>query len=339
VVNIDRVLSADDKMDSTSHGATHKLEPRKPSITFSSGCKGRMYDPANSRKKVGLVTVTFNSGNVLPDFLRSLEEQKYSDFHLWAVDNASSDDTLQQLMHWQSSKLTIIANDFNAGIAGGNNQVIVAALGAGCDYILLMNNDVYFRPDLIQLLVNGILEHSCSMTVPMIYYASPPDKIWCAGGTFQVNYAARSVHFGADEFDRGQYDRARVIEYSPTCCTLIKREVFDSIGLMDERYFVYVDDNDFMYRALQAKFVTFYLPQPKLWHKVNSLTGTDSPFSQRYLSRNRALFVRKHFSRAKLWTFTAIYRLNYLLRLIRGVDDYASFVRKQAGWSEGLRIR
>jgi GT2 family glycosyltransferase len=295
------------------------------------------FDFTGSSQKIGIVTVTFNSGGVLPDFLQSIADQDYRNFHLWVVDNASSDDTLKVLEARSKPNITVVSNDFNAGIAAGNNQGILAALASGCDCILLINNDVFFKPDLIKLLLQGMYEHSCDMTVPLIYYADPADKIWCAGGTFQAQYAARSVHYGADETDRGQFSEARTIEYAPTCCTLIKREVFDSIGIMDESYFVYVDDNDFMYRALQKGFVTFYLPQAKLWHKVNSLTGTDSPFSQRYLSRNRALFLRKHFSRATVWKFTLVYRFNYLVRLLRGVDDYASFLRKQAGWSEGLR--
>jgi GT2 family glycosyltransferase len=290
-------------------------------------------------RKVGIVTVTYNSAAVLPDFLRSLDGQTYRDFHLWVVDNASNDATLETLEPWDKPNLTVISNHFNAGIAGGNNLGILAALAAGCQYVLLLNNDVVFGPDLIQLLVQGLEKHACSMTVPLIYYADPPNRIWCAGGTFQPHYAARSVHYGADETDSGQYSQPKIVQYSPTCCTLIRREVFDAIGIMDERYFVYADDNDFMYRALREGLVTYFLPQARLWHKVNSLTGTDSPFSQRYLSRNRALFLRKHFSRWTVWKFTLLYRFNYLLRLIRGIDDYPSFVRKQAGWSEGLRIR
>jgi GT2 family glycosyltransferase len=294
-------------------------------------------DSAIANQKVGIVTVTFGSGSVLPDFLRSVEGQTHRNFHLWVVDNASTDNTVEVLESSPGPNTTLILNDFNAGIAGGNNQGILAALAAGCDSILLLNNDVIFEPDLIQLLLQGLEEHGCSMTVPLIYYANPSDRIWCAGGTFQAQYAARSVHYGHDETDHGQFNEARVIEYAPTCCTLIKKEVFDSIGIMDESYFVYVDDNDFMYRALMKGFVTFYLPQAKLWHKVSSLTGTDSPFSERYLSRNRALFLCKHFSRPTVWKFTLMYRFNYLIRLLRGIDGFASFFRKQAAWSEGLR--
>lgn len=289
--------------------------------------------------KVGIVTVTFNSADVLPDFLKSLESQDHRNFHLYAVDNASTDDTIRQLEAWQSPNLTIIADSVNGGVAKGNNQGIVAALADGCDSVLLLNNDVVFGPDLIRLLIEGLDKHQCSMAVPLIYYFQPPDKIWCAGGTFQAKYAARSVHYGMDETDHGQFNEPRLIEYSPTCCTLIKREVFDRIGIMDERYFVYVDDNDFMYRALKAGFKTFYLPNVKLWHKVNSLTGTDSPFAQRYLSRNRAFFVKKHFGFWTVLKMTLIYRAIYCYKLLTRKDSFAAFKRRQAGWTEGLGIR
>jgi GT2 family glycosyltransferase len=289
--------------------------------------------------KVGIVTVTFNSAEVLPDFIRSLDQQSHTNFHLYAIDNASSDETLVLLRSWAEPKLSIISNSYNSGVACGNNQGIVAALADGCDLVLLLNNDVVFGPELISLLIKGLQNNDCSMTVPLIYYHVPSNKIWCAGGGFQAKYAARGVHYGVDEIDHGQYNEARRVDYSPTCCTLIKRDVFNKIGFMDERYFVYVDDNDFMYRALKANFKTFYLPEATLWHKVNSLTGTDSPFAQRYLSRNRALFLKKHFDRWTVLEFSLIYRAIYCYRLLSGKDSFAAFKRRQAGWTEGLGIR
>jgi len=66
---------------------------------------------------IGIVTVTFNSGSVLADFISSLEGQSYSDFLVWAVDNASKDDTIPLLQAWKDPRLIIIANETNVGVA------------------------------------------------------------------------------------------------------------------------------------------------------------------------------------------------------------------------------
>ena len=288
---------------------------------------------------VGIVTVTFNSAQVLPDFLSSLEKQTHARFHLWAVDNASKDTTLQQLNVWSGPRLTIIANEANEGVAGGNNQGVRAALEAGCTHVLLLNNDVYFESDLLSGLLAGLEEHRCELTVPLMYYAEPGAKVWCAGGTFRKDFALLPVHYGKDEVDSGQFTEAMPISYSPTCCTLIKREVFEHIGLMDERYFVYADDLDFMYRVLKAGLVTYFLPTVKLWHKVSSLTGEESPFSQRYMTRNRAFFIRKHLGWMTLVWFSILYRGYYFIRYLRGQDGWSTMLRKERAWSEGLRVR
>src|SRR5277367_3407522 len=115
---------------------------------------------------IGIVTVTFNSGNVLADFLRSLETQTLENFRIWAIDNASTDNSVSQLKAWNDPRLEIVANDTNVGVAAANNQGIVAALAQGYDYILLVNNDVFFGPDLLDRLVRGLDDYSCSMTVP-----------------------------------------------------------------------------------------------------------------------------------------------------------------------------
>ncbi len=88
--------------------------------------------------KIGVVTVTYNSGAVLTDFFNSVDGQDYDNFIVIAVDNASTDDTLHQLRTWNSPKLVLIANAENAGVAAANNQGIRAALAAGCHQVLLV---------------------------------------------------------------------------------------------------------------------------------------------------------------------------------------------------------
>ncbi len=288
---------------------------------------------------IGIVTVTFNSSSVLPDFLRSLETQTFKNFRIWAIDNASKDDTVAQLKAWNDPRLEIVANDTNVGVAAANNQGIVAAMAQGYDYIFLVNNDVFFGPDLLAGLVRGLDEYSCSMTVPLIYYAEPKNMIWSAGGTFRENFAYLSFHLGINQIDQGQFNEAKRITFAPTCGLMARREAFDRVGLMDERYFVLADDTDFMYRALSAGLETYYLPNVKMWHKVSSLRGDDSPFSQRYLARNRAFFIRKHLGDWTCARYTLLYRAYYLSRFLSGKDNWETMVRKERAWSEGLRIQ
>lgn len=249
----------------------------------------------DSIQRVGVVTVTYNSAEVLPEFLASIFHQTFRDFLLYVVDNASRDNSLAIVSEYSDPRIRVIANAQNVGVAEGNNQGIRAALADGCDAVLLLNNDTVFPPELFTRLCDGLVRYNCAMTTPKMYYHAEPDKIWAAGGCFQPWRGYQTRHYGYDQMDRGQFDAVRTVTYTPTCCVLIHKEVFARIGLMDPTYFVYVDDVDFLFRALKAGFVMKYLPHCTLWHKVSSLTGGDtSDFALRYGTRNAIYFHRKH---------------------------------------------
>jgi len=261
--------------------------------------------------KVGAVTVTYNSASVLEAFFASLDRQSYTNFVLIAVDNASQDQTIALLDAHHSDRQIVIGNVTNLGVAAGNNQGIRAAIEAGCEYILLLNNDVVLDVEMIAQLVQGLHDHTCAMTVPMMYFHTPPERIWAAGGGFHPKSGWRVYHRFAFEVDTPRSSRAAQIDYTPTCCVLIRRDVFAEIGLMDERYFVYSDDVDFMFRAKEAHLSMFFVPNARLWHKVNGLTGgSESDFTYYYGARGRALFLYKHMGPmyAFFWTcFHAAY--------------------------------
>src|ERR1700687_48332 len=168
-------------------------------------------------RSIGVVTVLFNSSSVLPGFFSSLQRQEFRDFHVWAIDNASSDDSVAQCRA-QGDRFTVLANEKNVGVAAGNNQGIYAALDAGCEYILLLNNDVEFGPRLFAQLVEGLTANRCQMTAPMMYYFDRPKVIWAAGGKFQPMFGYRCSHLKDGVEDVGQFNNAYRIQHAPTCC-------------------------------------------------------------------------------------------------------------------------
>jgi len=275
--------------------------------------------------KIGVVTVTYNSESVLQEFFDSLAGQTHHNFALYVVDNASKDKTLEMTRQRTDFPIVVIANAENLGVAEGNNQGIRAALADACECVLLLNNDVVFPADLFAQLYAGLDRHSCDMTTGKMYYHDKPDVFWCAGGRFQPWLGYRTQHDGEYQKDTGQFDAPRRVTYTPTCCLLVRREVFTWIGLMDARYFVYSDDVDFLYRGLKQGLKLWYVPEAKLWHKVSSLTGNMSDFMVRYCTRNRMYFLRKH-----LPTWIALYW--YIYMYIRSGVGYLLGRKSRATW-------
>jgi GT2 family glycosyltransferase len=288
---------------------------------------------------IGVVTVTYNSAQVLPDFLRCIAAQTHQEYILFVVDNASTDGTLGILSRCADERLRVIANPENRGVAAGNNQGIRAALAGGCESVLLINNDTEFDSQLVAQLAEGLAEYHVEMTSPKIMYYDDPGRIWSAGGKFQAWPSYRSVHLGLDEIDQGQHDQARLVSYVPTCCVLIEKEVFEKVGLMDEQYFVYWDDTDFMYRSMRAGAKLMYLPRAKLLHKVASLTGgSTTPFGIHYLTRNRLFFLLKHFGLTLSVPCLALSQLVWCQQLFFHRQPKSWFMLKQKAFRESLSL-
>ncbi|SEM71361.1 hypothetical protein SAMN05192574_101563 [Mucilaginibacter gossypiicola] len=248
--------------------------------------------------KVGLVTVLFNSDKVLEGFFKSLSIQTFKDYHLYLIDNTSSEDTdnllLELSVKYAITNYTHIKNPDNAGVAKGNNQGIELSLKQGTTHTLLLNNDIEFnQPELLGNMLRHAEKNNESIIIPKIFFHDN-GKIWMAGGKFLM-LKGSTIHIGEGDDDGPRYSAESYFKYAPTCFMLINNKVFYDVGLMDEKYFVYYDDTDFIFRTVEKGYLVKLLPQLHVYHKVSSLTGgKESLFSIYYGTRNRIYFIRKN---------------------------------------------
>lgn len=250
-------------------------------------------------EKIGLVTVLYNSDNVLEGFFKSLSEQTYSNYILYMVDNspsAKSDAVIKDLLEkFPIENIFHLRSEDNIGVAAGNNVGIKAALKDKCDKILLLNNDIEFsQKELLENMLDQMNAKNEKIVIPKILYYDSR-KIWMAGGIYS-KYSVLTHHVGdGKDPNENEYNTEKYFNYAPTCFMMISPEVFEKAGIMDEEYFVYYDDTDFIFKAMKQGFKILYLPQFEILHKVSSSTGGgDSPFSIFYGNRNRLYFIRKN---------------------------------------------
>lgn len=287
--------------------------------------------------RIGVVTVLYNSETVLRDFFESIECQEYRNFVVYCVDNASTDQSADRCES-RGEPFVVIRNEANVGVASGNNIGTRAAIEAGCEFVLYLNNDVVFGSDLFGRLVTGLATHACSMTTPIMYYHDRPEVIWAAGGYFQPWLGYRCLHLGQGKTELLDPQRETEVSYTPTCCVLVRREIFAEVGLMDERYFAYFDDTDFMLRAWKRGKKLYFLPDAKLWHKVSSLAGIDSPFRRRYLARNQALYVHKNVNSFGASLISALYCAYFPIMWLSGRITKQEAIEKVRYWLDGIRV-
>jgi GT2 family glycosyltransferase len=252
-----------------------------------------------TRPLIGVVTVLYNSNEVLEGFFLSLHRQLAGAFDLrvYVIDNSADDSgsvLSRQLGERHGVDTHVLFNNANLGVAKGNNQGIELAMADRCSHILLSNNDVEFGEGVIDGLVNELARSRSSAVTPKIHYYDGDQCIWFVAGHFSP-WTMQIHHRGIGERDVGQFDKLRRIDYAPTCFMLFPTELFSQLGLMDEQYFVYYDDADFLWRMKEAGKPLQVVPSCLVRHKVSSSTGGDlTPFSVYYANRNRIYFLRKH---------------------------------------------
>ncbi|MCX8523563.1 glycosyltransferase family 2 protein [Chryseobacterium formosus] len=289
--------------------------------------------------KIGIVTVLYNSESVLNEFFETLSKQTYTNFVLYVVDNLSPDSSLElstKLSIQYSFKTIIIENDDNYGVAKGNNIGIRKAVEDHCDFILLSNNDIALESDALEKLLFGLDKHNADLVVPKIYFYGT-NKIWAAGGGYKKRNGL-TIQYGQEEQDHGQFNKDEKVDYAPTCFMLVKREIFTSVGLMDENYFVYYDDTDFVHRALNEKKKTlWYISDSVIHHNESTSTGKMSDFSVKFLWRNLVYFSLKNYS--FLYSrYVVLYNFLYIFIIL-----YFRYSRKQwlialKAYKEGLNL-
>jgi GT2 family glycosyltransferase len=290
------------------------------------------------RAKIGIVTVTYDSGCVLGPFLRDLSRQSWQDFVLYAVDNASRDGTLVQLRQWDDARLALIANQTNVGVAEADNQGIRMALKDGCHYVLLLNNDVEFEPDTLATLVSELNAFDCDLIAPKILYEDRV-HIWSAGGVFEAIKGYHGSHRAEGERDDGRYDTPMQIRNAPGCCILARSDMFAKVGMIDPKYFVYHEDADLLYRAWRAGLTMYYTPRARIFHKVSALTGgSNSAFTVRYNARGHVYFMLKNLGPLRCAFFLPALQLRMVMKMLRRTISWGEFMVRERAFFEGIGV-
>jgi hypothetical protein len=247
--------------------------------------------------KVVVIVLTWNGKALTMACLESLEALEYANAFVIVVDNASTDGTVEAVRKAYGERVAIVENPENLGFSRGNNAGIRRALDAGADFVLLLNNDTVVDPALVGRLVEVIAgSGEIGIVGPKIYYASPPDRIWFAGGEVFLSRGV-SRHIGIRERDTGRYDTIRDVDYVTGCALMARREVFDTNGYLDPVFAAYYEDTDFCMRARRSGFRVVYVPEGKVWHKISSSTGGElgrAKISRKL--RSSVIFYRRYAS-------------------------------------------
>ena len=285
-------------------------------------------------KHVSIVIVNWNGKDDTIACLSSIRLMKKTGVLLdtIVVDNGSTNDSVSSIIKihpW----VRIITLTENLGFTGGNNVGIADALQHEADYVWLLNNDTIVDSNALTLL-GAFDDPSVGVAGSKIYFQAGHEYhknrytkkeqgkvFWYAGGyvDWPNMYAS---HKGVDEVDQGQYEGVSDTPFVTGCSCMISRKAIETVGMLDEKYYLYLEDLDFCLRAIREKFRLVYYPSSVVWHaNAGSSGGSGSMLHAYYMTRNRLRIGMRYATfRTKL----------ALIREAIGVLIFDSVIKKRA---------
>jgi len=248
------------------------------------------------KSEVNIIILNWNGYEDSKECIKSLQQVTYKNYQIVLVDNGS-DVNEAELLENDLPTIKAIRSEQNLGFSGGNNFGIKYSLEQSVDYILLLNNDTTVVKNFLEPLVEKLLQDKqVGIAAPQINYYDEPNKVWSAGG--KISKIRASGFADSDKFESKLSTNDMEVDFVSGCCMLVRREVFEKIGLFDENYFLYVEDTDLCYRVKEAGYKIYVTPKSKIFHKVNSSTKkNNSILPLYYTTRNRLYFAKKNFKR------------------------------------------
>lgn len=287
------------------------------------------------RPRVTLITVTYNAADVLDDFWASLQAQCGIDWSLIIVDNASVDGTLHKLAAIElHSQVTIIRCDRNSGAAEGNNIGIRHALKGMQDYIVLCNNDILFGQNVLFDLVSTKRTMPFGAVTTAMVFDDDRTKIWFERGVISNRMGVRCLHVPAEASNKSEIYPT---QYAPTTFVIFDRCVIENVGELDEDYFAYWEDADYMWRLRQAGYEIWVDARISIVHKVSqSSGGFGSIYSNRQYYKNQLRFSRKHFGGGTVVVTVASSLARIVARALLRLDPVRMTKAKLQGMWDGI---
>jgi GT2 family glycosyltransferase len=244
---------------------------------------------------VAVVVLSFNAREDTLACVESLERMDWERLTTIVVDNASADGTLEAVQE-RFPGVVAIRNEENLGFAGGNNIGMRAALDAGADYVLVLNNDTVTDERLVaELVAVASARPDAGTLCPLIRYVDPPDRIWYAGARFDPRAIHNGRHTGYGERDVGQYHTIRETGRATGAAMLVPRRVLEEVGLFDSKLFIQVEDVDISLRMRAAGYRILFVPTAIVWHRVALTSGGErGPATAYYEMRNSLAVSFRH---------------------------------------------
>jgi GT2 family glycosyltransferase len=275
---------------------------------------GALLEKESKRNDEVDLTISIVSGGDVPTVINCLRSlyQSLDDsisHETFLIDNAHGN--LSTVLSEKFPQVTLITNSHMLGFAANHNQSLKMSRGRYC---LILNDDTIINPYFCQALL------AAAEKFPRAGLLGP--RILNQDGTLQVSafrlstplrafYEALSLpklfpnnrHFG--DYRNWAHDTERDVESLMGAALLCRRAMWEQIGLLDEGFYMYSEDNDWCFRARNAGWKVIFIPSAVMHHSGGNSTTDMNTARQVETFRSIERFHKKHFGQTGLWLYRA----------------------------------
>lgn len=291
--------------------------------------------------KTSIVILNYNTKDITVDCVKSVvKNTKKIDYEIILIDNGSTDGSQSVLgkLATKNKRIKFIKNKKNLGFSKGNNVGLKKAKG---EYVLLLNSDTIVRGNVIGEMSSWMDKH--------IYVGVSTCKLLNEDGTVQgtggyfpsllrvfswmsiedipgVEKLIKPFHpHRSKSFYKNSdfYKKQREVDWVTGAFMLVRKQVIEEVGGIDEDYFMYTEDTDFCFRAKQAGWKIMYLPKWSITHLGGKSSNSEFPIVSEFKSVK--MFYQKHYPKWQMPLMTAFLKMGALLRMIA----FAILMRKE----------
>lgn len=237
--------------------------------------------------KVSIIVLNYNGKSCLEACLRSLDRIAYPKKEVIVIDNGSEDGSAFSALN-KYPHFIFLFNKENQGFAKGMNRGMKYAFHSGAQFCVLFNYDATIESSAVETIIHSMIQNSNIGLASPLIYDTHRRSLWFGKG--KINFwRMRAEHILPSDTEMGQksYESA----FLTGCCLFVSRQLVETIGFLDEHFFLYYEDVDYSLRAKKAGFLCSVIPSGVAYHEEKSNESSQKIY---FLVLSGLLFFQKH---------------------------------------------
>jgi GT2 family glycosyltransferase len=254
---------------------------------------------SGAERRTGALLLNWRQSALTRQCLEDLVAARTAGLRVLLLDNGSGDGSADELRAAAAAASAaglpceLLALEGNLGFTGGMNRGFEWAAAAGCEFVLVLNNDLRLPPGFLQPMLD-VLVNDARVAAVMPTVVRPDGRVWAQGGSlgFCANALRLCGHGGAPA---PTTHGPEAIDFAPGACVLFRARELQAVAGFDDAYFMYWEDVELCRRLRARGSRIVWLPWVRVAHLGGaSAGGSRSPLRKYLMAKNGVRYLRRH---------------------------------------------